>query len=303
MTSSQALEAENLFRLQQSENEGKPFNLLQERENSRDAHELTGVPSGVDFESCELAGVGAIRAIPKQDCGRFNVVFLHGGAFCLMSAWSHHRVAGHIAKACGVQVIVPDYSLAPEHPFPQALDECVAVVAAAQEEHPLGLTALMGDSAGGGLTLSALQRLRDEDVLLPFAAVLMAPWLDLTLSSPSVKTAADEDVVLTEPKLRIMAEYYAGAVDSSDPRISPLFGTFDALPPLYLQAAGKDLLRDDSLRLKETYATLGLDLKCELFGDMIHCFHFFAGNMPEADQAIAKSAEFLKCLVNKIQKV
>ena len=293
MASPQAKAIENQFRLMRSLSE-TVFDLEQERANTCDAHELTGPANGVRYERDELAGIAVLRAIPERDRGRFSVVFLHGGAFCLMSARTHHRLAGHIASACGAQVILPDFALAPERPFPAALQECVAVLGAAQDEQPEGMTALMGDSAGGGLALAALLKIRDAGEVPPFAAVLMAPWLDLTLSSPSIRSAAESDVILAENNLRKMAELYLCGANPDDPLASPLFGCFRNLPPLHVQASGRDLLRDDCTRLRDAYTEQGLDLKFELFADMLHSFQFFAGNMPEADDAICRAAAFLK---------
>ncbi len=293
MASPQAKAIENQFRLMRSLSE-TVFDLEQERENTRDAHELTGQTDDVRYERDELAGIAVLRAIPERDLGRFNVVFLHGGAFCLMSSRTHHRFAGHIATACKAQVILPDYALAPERPFPAALHECVAVLGAAQDERSDGMAALMGDSAGGGLALSVLLRVRDQGATPPFASVLMAPWLDLTLSSPSVRSATESDVILAEDNLRKMAELYLNGADPDDPLASPLFGCFRDLPPLYVQASGRDLLRDDCMRLRDAFTEQGLTLEIELFADMLHSFQFFAGNMPEAEDAIRRAAAFLE---------
>ena len=302
MISPQAKAIESQLQLMREECTG-PFDLQKQRENARNAHELTGVPIGVTHVSGQMAGVPVLRAVPDNDQGRFSIVFLHGGAFCLMSAWTHHRFAGYIAQACKAQVISPDYSLAPEKPFPRALSECVSVITAAREGHPRSLIALVGDSAGGGLALSALLQMRDSGAALPFGAVLMAPWLDLTLSSPSVKSAAKRDVILIEENLREMAELYTGGEDLRAPRVSPVYGNFAGLPPLYVQASGNDLLRDDCTLLRDAYIAQGLELQYELFADMFHCFQFYAGKMPEAEHAIGKAAGFLKGACDKISNV
>ena len=291
--SPQAEAIENQFRLMRVD-AGGVFDLSAERNNTKDAHELTGVPASCKLERGKCAEVPILRMMPDNDQGRFKVIFLHGGAFCLMSAWTHHRFAGHIAVACKNQVIVPDYSLAPEHPFPSALNECVAVIAASQQAGDRLPAALVGESAGGGLALSSLLAMRDRDMQMPFAAVLMAPWLDLTLDSPSVRKAAEIDVILTEDKLKANADLYVGSASAADPLVSPLFGSFDGLPPLYVQSSGKDLLRDDSRRLQEAFGLQGIEIRHDFHADMLHSFQFFAGRMPEADKAIDSCAEFLQ---------
>ncbi len=290
--SPEALAIENMFREQRA-GADETVDILTERENTKDVYELAGEPGGVRIEHEEIEGVPALRIIPDLDEGDFTVIFLHGGAYCLMSAWTHHRLAGHMASSCRRQVIVPDYSLAPEHPFPKARDECTAVLLSVQLENPEVPVALIGESAGGGLALSSLLTIRDGGQKLPFAAILMAPWLDLTLESPSVRTAAEDDVILTEGLLRAKAALYAAGADLNDPLVSPLFGKFAGLPPLYVQSAGKDLLRDDSSRLENAYIAQGLSLRHDFYTDMLHSFQFYAGNMPEADRAIVKCADFL----------
>lgn len=290
--SPQALAIEEEFREIRAGDDGQ-FDLFLQRQNTVDACEKTGIPGRCKFEHGEVAGVPIIRIIPENDECQFTSIFLHGGAFCLMSAWTHHRMAGHIAEACCNQVIVPDYSLAPEHPFPKALEECVSVASAltqAEDGRPVALT---GDSAGGGLALSTLFRLRDLGIPPPFAAVLMAPWLDLTLSLPSIKTAARSDVILTEINLRAYASLYAGDACLANPLVSPLFGSFSGLPPIYVQSSGKDLLRDESKRLQEVCVKQGIEIRHDCYSGMLHSFQFFAGRMPEADEAIMQCAEFL----------
>lgn len=293
MVSPQAKAIENQFRLMRGISDSG-FDLERERNNTREAHELTGKAAGVRYERGAVAGIPVVRAIPDEDRGLYGVVFLHGGAFCFMSAWTHHRLAGHIAASCRAQVVVPDFALAPERPFPAAVEECVAVVGAVRDGRPDGLVALMGDSSGGGLALSVLLEIRDASARLPFAAVLMAPWLDLTLSSSSVATAAESDVILTEQNLRATASIYLDGAAADDVRASPLYGDFHDLPPIYVQASGRDLLRDDSIRLRDNCAEQGVGLRFELFSDMLHSFQFFAGNMPEADIAVSRSAAFVE---------
>ena len=289
----QAQAIENQFRQAMAEADGG-FDLEVHRANTRDAHELTGIPEGCRVEEIKIGDVESLQMIPPDDEEAFTTIFLHGGAFCLMSAWTHHRFAGHIALACRNRVVVPDYSLAPEHPYPAALNQCVQAISEIIQDDSSSPVALIGESAGGGLALSSLLRMRDAGDQLPFAAAFMAPWLDLTLSSPSVKDAAKIDVILTETNLSAQAKLYAQDADMTDPMVSPLFGTFQGLPPLYLQASGKDLLRDDCTRLEQAYAAQGLQLKHDLYAEMIHSFQFHAGRMPEADMAISDCAEFLR---------
>ena len=222
--------------------------------------------------------------------GDFELVYLHGGGFCIHSAHTYHRMVAHFANHCQAEAVLPDYSLSPERPFPAALEECQAVVAdrIARAGRPV---ALAGDSAGGNLTLTVLSKLRDENQPLPFAAVMFAPWLDLTHAGESFENAQAKDYILTQASLTQMAEYYLQGTAADSRYVSPLFGSFEALPPIYVQASEHDLLRDDSMRLAAARPRIA-DLKVELFPDMQHVFQFFAGNMPEADAALRKAAGF-----------
>ncbi len=292
MISIQAREIEDRFRFERARFQ-VGFDLHQMRHSLKQSYEMTGICDGVSYRSEILGNVPVIRAIPDRDRGQFNILLIHGGAFCLMSAQTHQRVAGHFAVACQSQVILPDYSLAPEHPYPTALNECVQVMAAAIAERTDHRTALIGDSAGGGLALSAALKMRDNNSQLPFAIALLSPWLDVTLASPSVDSLKEEDPILLKGDLEQMGRMYAGTADPRHPYISPVYGDFEGLPPLFVQVSGLDLLRDDGVRLREAYESQCLDLDFQLDDQMLHFFHFLAGNMPEADEAIALVAEFL----------
>ena len=281
--------------LQKRKEQDDLFNLETIRGHLVDQHLQTGMPSGGIRCSWDLIGsVPALRVYPRKDCGLFNTVMIHGGAFCLSSAWAYHRVAAYIAHATCSQVIIPDYCLAPERPYPNALDECLSVVLSTQHEQASGTTMLVGDSAGGNLALAVLLRMRDAGYRMPAGAALLVPWLDLTMSSPDIDNASQLDLVLNVPHMHRFAELYAGNTSPRAPLLSPLFGDLQGLPPICIQAAEHDILRDDSIRLHREI--LHLDQTCEftLFPSMLHSFHFHVGNMPEADQAINDLAAFIR---------
>ncbi len=289
--SARAKEIERQFRSM-----GKPtdFDLRQERRNTRDAHVLTGVPQNVLMEWETIAGLRCIRMRPGTARPDRGIVFLHGGAYCLMSAMTHHRFGGHIANATSSEVIVPDYSLAPEAPFPAARDECLAVVAERRAHGPETLV-LAGDSAGGGLALSVTCAIRDRGADLPDALVLMSPWLDLTLSGDRIRAGMIEDPILSLRNLTAMADLYRGERSASDVQVSPLFANLHGLPPTLAQSAEYDLLREDVERLVELWPKDGT-LEIQRHAGMLHSFQMFAGDMPEADRAIADISKFLEML-------
>ena len=267
------------------------FDLAQERLNTKDAHVLTGVPQDVSMERETVAGTSCIRMRPRDARTDREVVFLHGGAYCLMSAMTHHRFGGHIANAAEADVIIPDYALAPEAPFPHARDECLAVVRDRLATGP-GHCILAGDSAGGGLALSVACALRDAGESCPSAIVLMSPWLDLSLSGPCLQSGDIDDPILSLRNLKALADLYRGEHDLTDPGASPLFAELHDLPPLLLQIADKDLLREDAERLAARWPDPDT-LTVETCKGMLHSFQMFAGDMPEADLAIARIPAFL----------
>ncbi|MCY3833363.1 MAG: alpha/beta hydrolase [Chloroflexi bacterium] len=265
------------------------FNLEQERRNSSHAGVLTGEPTKVEFDERPIAGLRTIVARPANCHPRRKLIFLHGGGFALMSPATHSRFAGHIAAACRAEVFIPDYSLAPEHPFPQALEECAAFTRRFTESREFfdGAIVLAGDSAGGGLALSAAMKLRDEGRRLPACLALLCPWLDLTLRSESIERNRERALFLRHTSLEAFANLYVTDADElSHPYASPIYGSLRGLPPIYLQGAEHDMLVDDSTRLQELARAEGAPLRYDLFPLMPHSFQFFAGTVPEADAAI-----------------
>lgn len=263
------------------------FDLQAIRAVCEGAEEGTGIPADVQFDRDSVAGVPVIRCTPPKISARFTVIYLHGGAHCLMSAQTHARMAGHLALACGAEVLVPDYRLAPEHPFPAGLNDALAVVRAQN-----GAVALVGDSSGGGLTAGCLLTLRGTPQQ-PFCGVLMSPWLDLTLGLPSIEGNGKLDLMLRAENLRAFAGLYLGDTPSNHPVASPLHADLHDLPPLLVQAAEHDILCDDALEFAAKLKAVGGAVECQLWPEMQHSFQFFAGRIPEADAAILHAGEFI----------
>ncbi|MCY4063642.1 MAG: alpha/beta hydrolase [Chloroflexi bacterium] len=295
MLSEQARQLFDEIRRANSGGDGS-FNLEEERLNSGQAGILTGDPIGVEFEESAIAGLRTVIAKPHIRSPRRQLIFLHGGAFSLMSPETHSRLAGHLAIACRAEVYLPEYSLAPEFPFPNALDECVRFAQHFTESrHFAGLSiVLAGDSAGGGLALSAAMKMRDDGIRLPACLVLLCPWLDLTLRSQSIETNRDRALFLSRRNLQAFANLYVSEADQLTlPYVSPLYGSLSKLPPIYLQGAEYDMLLGDSARLQQKARSQEAPLRYDLFPLMPHSFQFFAGTIPEADAAISQIGHYL----------
>ena len=275
---------------------GDAFSLEEERLNSGQAGILTGEPLGVEYDETTIAGLRTVIAKPRIRNPRRKLIFLHGGAFALMSPETHSRMAGHLARACRAEVYVPEYSLAPEHPYPAALNECVDFTSHFTEAKHLRNAAIVlaGDSAGGGLALSAAMKMRDGGMALPACLTLLCPWLDLTLQSQSIESNRDRALFLSRRNLEAFANLYVNDADQlAHPYISPLYGSLTDLPPIYLQGAEYDMLLGDSARLHEKAFAEDAPLRYDLFPLMPHSFQFFAGRIPEADAAISQIGHYL----------
>ena len=187
-----------------------------------------------------------------------------------------------------------DYRLAPEHPFPAAVDDAVTAYRfAISAGHAPEAIALCGDSSGGGLALATLVALRDLGEPLPRTAICMSPWTDLTLSGASLQANRDADPMVSAATLALMADAYLGDVDRRSPTASPLFADLAGLPPLLVQVGSGELLLDDATRFAERAEAAGVDVTLEIWDDVFHVWHSFADLLPEARDAIARIGTYV----------
>jgi phosphinothricin tripeptide acetyl hydrolase len=223
------------------------------------------------------------------------VLYLHGGGYVIGSPRSHRHLAAAIARAAGTTALLADYRLAPEHPFPAALDDAVA---AYQWLLGRGLApgriVVAGDSAGGGLTVAALLALRDRGLPRPAGGVCISPWVDLTCSGATYATKAAVDPIVTRESVAMMAQAYAGAGDPKAPLLSPLYADLRGLPPLLVQVGSDEVLLDDALGLGERARAAGVDVTVEEWPAMIHVWHWFLPMLAEAERAIGVIGNFVR---------
>lgn len=249
---------------------------------------------GARMHPMPTAPVPAEWVYPKGTSSQRTVVYLHGGGYCVGSIVTHRVLAGEVAGASQTRALVLDYRLAPEDPFPAAVEDSVAAYEwlLAQGIAP-GQIVLAGDSAGGGLVLSTLVSLRDKDVPLPAAGVCLSPWTDLSLSGQSMVDNAGNDLVLTEEMLRVFARHYLGEGDPRHPLASPLYADLAGLPPLFLQASKHEILFDDARRAAERARAAGVEVVLDVWEEMVHVWQSYVAFLPESREAIARIGAFV----------
>jgi len=287
LASSEAQQLWEEFR--QARDQSETFDLMQERERISTVGELIPSPPGVTYSKGTIADVPAVWVLPEEPRAAGVVMWIHGGAFTLMSAATHQHFVGHLAAESRLEIVIPDYSLAPEHPFPQALEEVVAVYDSLLDrraDHQAVF--VVGDSAGGALAVGVQLTALDLSLAQPALTVLLCPWLDLTLSQKSLTSNKENDVVLDASTLPIHAAAYLNGTASEHPFASPMHASLAGLGPLYIQAAEYDVLVDDSHEFARRAQHAGLDVELEIAPELPHSFQFFAGVIPEADAAMSR---------------
>lgn len=256
------------------------------------------LPDDVLVSEVSAGGVRAHwLAAPGADADRV-LLFLHGGGYELGSLRSDGELAARLGRASGMRVLFPEYRLAPEHPFPAAIDDVRAVWRWLRTDQQLsaGSLAVAGDSAGGGLAVALLVATRDAGDALPAAAVLMSPTVDLTSSGASMTDRADEDPISTPTLLHQLASDYLAGADPRTPLASPLFASLSGLPPLLVQVGTADLLLSDSERLAEAATDAGVDVRLEVGEGLPHVYQLALGT-PEAADATERVGRFLRARV------
>ena len=224
-----------------------------------------------------------------------TILFLHGGSFNSGSITSHRTLAGSVACASKARALLIDYRLAPEHPFPAAIEDALAAYLwlIAQGFSPSQIV-LAGDSAGGTLVLALLIRLRDEQRTLPAAAVCLSPAPDLTFSSESWTFNAKKDLMLDVRKERKSVEIYLRGTDVRSPLASPYFGDLQGLPPLLIQVGSYEMLLSDAQQFAEKARAAGVEVTLEVWPHMQHEWQFAANILPEGRKAIASIGKFVE---------
>ena len=237
--------------------------------------EKTPAVEGVTYEVSTIAGVAGWWCRPQHPVDDCAIIYFHGGAYVLGSAAAYRNLVGQIAARAKVAIFIADYGLAPEHPFPAAVNEAAAIYRGLAASG-LSKLAIAGDSAGGGLALALLQSVssaaNDETVPKPLAAVVMSLWADLALTGESMETRAESDPILTRDALNQAAQLYLGQKDRHDPKASPLYGEVTGLPPVMFHVGEDEILLDDSRRFANRIEAAGGVAQLHIWEGMTHVF-------------------------------
>jgi acetyl esterase/lipase len=251
------------------------------------------LPRGTTVTRQVIAGVPAeVVAAPGADARR-TVVHFHGGGYCVGSAQLPRSWAAHLSAQAGCRVVLPEYRLAPEHPYPAALEDARAILAATSGEAGPGSVVVSGDSAGAGLALALALSLRDEGRELPAGAILLSPWLDLGRDRRADPDLVRQDVALSPDWLEACARAYAAPAAWADPSVSPLHAAHAGLPPLLIQAGTSDLLAPDAGLLAASASAAGVDVTYTSWPRLWHEFALQPGLLAAADSALDQAAWFV----------
>ena len=252
-------------------------------------------PFGVSRRAVEIAGIPAETHARNGRTPEHHVLYLHGGAFCCGSPRTHRGLAGRIARGVGAEVIVLDYRLAPEHPFPAALEDAAAAYLdfLSRGVDPSRI-AVAGDSAGGNLVFALMLKLKELGAPMPAAAVGMSPFTDFTASGDSFRLNAALDPLLHVRGLPSVVQAYAPGIDARNPLLSPIFGDLSGLPPTLIQCGSDEILLDDARRLHAGLVRAGVACELEVWPSMPHVWQAFAVFLPEGQLAIRRINAFLR---------
>jgi monoterpene epsilon-lactone hydrolase len=252
-------------------------------------------PAEVTLSRGALGGVPSLQVATPRSRPDRHILFLHGGGYVAGSPDLYRHLLWRLAATAAARVTAVDYRLAPEHPFPAALDDALAawrgLRAAGADPRRV---AFIGDSAGGGLALALALRARDAGEALPAAIVALSPWTDLAVTGESIRRNARADPMLNADDVPHLAARYLAGADPRHPYASPLYGDPAGLPPTLIQVGGDEILRDDAVRMAARMREAGVEVQLEIWPRMPHVFQSFVSILPEARRAVAAVGAFVR---------
>jgi epsilon-lactone hydrolase len=274
----------------------RPVGWAERRQRLDEVGSVWPVAEDVELAAVDLGGIlGEWSIVPGSDPSRV-LLFFHGGGYCSGSILSHRRMVTEAGRAAGVRTLAVGYRLAPEHPFPAALDDALAAwrflrkqgIAAAQ-------VAIGGDSAGGGLTITLINNLRETQQELPACAWLVSPWTDLTMSGSTLVTKDAVDPIIHKAYLEELAHAYVPAnLDRRDPRVSPLYADLRGFPPALIQVGSAETLLEDATRVAAALGAADVSVTLEIWAHMFHAWHLWNEHLEPGRRALGSAGRFIR---------
>jgi acetyl esterase/lipase len=274
----------------------RPVGWAERRQRLDEVGSYWPVAGDVRFAAVDLCGLaGEWSTVPGSDDDRV-LMFFHGGGYCSGSIASHRRLVTEAGRAAGMRTLAVGYRLAPEHPFPSAFNDALTAWRFLKRE---GITAsriaVGGDSAGGGLTVALINRLRDSGEKLPACAWLVSPWTDLTMSGSTLATKEAIDPIIHRAYLRELADAYLPAgMSRKDPRVSPLYADLSGFPPTLIQVGSAETLLDDATRFAAMAGSGDVAVTLEIWPQMIHAWPLWNANLDAGRRALASAGAFIR---------
>jgi len=275
---------------------GQHLSLANKREQqTKNARFMNRLPAGVTVTCTHANGIPVAWIKTENAPPEKVILYLHGGGYVLGGLESHQMLCGTLAKQAGLNLLLPEYRLAPEHPFPAALEDVSQTYAWLLDQNykPENIF-IAGDSAGGGLAIATALHLRESGLPLPAALICLSPWADLTFQGQTHQTQTDAEVLLRADELQEWAGFYAAGHDRSHPLISPVYADFSGLPRLFIQVGSDEVLLDDARRLAEKAKSDGVDVALNIWPGMWHVWHSLGAFMPESRQAFQEISAFIQ---------
>jgi epsilon-lactone hydrolase len=270
-------------------------NVAEMRANFAEAMSALRAAPDVTSTPVDAGGVTAEWIVPPGATEGRVLLYLHGGGYVVGSVDMYRDLISRLARAAGARALGVDYRLAPEHPFPAAVEDATAAYRwlVSRGTDPAYI-AVAGDSAGGGLTLATLIALRDGGDPLPAVAACLSPWVDLEGVGASMTSKAAVDPFVQKEMIQFMAQQYLGGRAPRTPLAAPLYADLQGLPPLLIQVGTAEILLDDATRIAERARAAGVEVSLEVWDDMIHVWQLFAPILPEGQQAIERIGAFIR---------
>ena len=274
----------------------RPIGWPERRKRLDDVGSVWPVADDVKITSVDINGLpGEWSIVPDSDPSRV-LMFFHGGGYCSGSIVSHRRLVTEAGRAARVRTLAIGYRLAPEHPFPAAYDDVFTAWCFLRDRNiPAAHIAIGGDSAGAGLTLALIGRLRDAQEELPGCAWLISPWTDLTMSGPALSSKEAVDPLIHKQYLIELAEAYLPAgMDRKDPRVSPLYADLKGFPPVLIQVGSAETLLDDATRFAAVAGAADVRVTLEIWPQMIHAWPLWNARLEPGRRALASAGAFIR---------